>query len=121
VKQFDVTVKVDEYWVAAMLCNKLELEPNWVWTENECPYREDRSEGFKSLRLNLPCVLKYSNPDKGPDVLERVVTELCVQTALELMAEQYPHHFRDLISENDDIETADVFLQLLVLGDVVYC
>lgn len=39
---------------------------------------------------------------------------------LQLMAQQYPQQFADFREENDDAETADVFLQLCVLGKLVY-
>lgn len=39
---------------------------------------------------------------------------------LRKMAEQHPHHFADAISERDDAVTASVFLQLILLGEVMY-
>ena len=29
-------------------------------------------------------------------------------------------HFKDLATDNEDAETADVFLQLAVMGEIVY-
>lgn len=40
--------------------------------------------------------------------------------ALGLMAEHSPRHFADLISESDDAITHDVFMQYVILGDVIY-
>lgn len=40
--------------------------------------------------------------------------------AMQLMAKHYTHHFDDLIQENDDAITADVFLQLSLFGTVIY-
>lgn len=37
-----------------------------------------------------------------------------------LMLQESPEHFANIISENDDAETADVFLQYAVLGEIVY-
>jgi len=34
--------------------------------------------------------------------------------------EQYSHHFADVLNENDDACTGDVFLQLCVFGEVIY-
>ena len=39
---------------------------------------------------------------------------------LHLMSVKYPHHFADLLAGNDDAITADVFLQLSLLGEIVY-
>lgn len=43
-----------------------------------------------------------------------------IQKGLQLMQEKYPSHWGDFVSENDDADTADVFLQLAVLGELVY-
>lgn len=39
---------------------------------------------------------------------------------LQIMADKYPWHFANLIEDNMDAETGDVFLQCSVLGDIVY-
>lgn len=36
------------------------------------------------------------------------------------MAEKFPDHFGDLMSENGDSITDDVLIQCIVLGDIVY-
>lgn len=42
------------------------------------------------------------------------------EAGLQLMAEKYPDHFKDLMQENDDAITGDVFLQCIALKEVVY-
>lgn len=49
-----------------------------------------------------------------------VVTSKDIQKGLELMAQKYPRHFHDFLQENEDAETADVFLQLCVFQDLIY-
>jgi hypothetical protein len=39
---------------------------------------------------------------------------------MQLMAEKWPHHCRDVLAENADADTGDVYLQCCVLGDLVY-
>jgi hypothetical protein len=36
------------------------------------------------------------------------------------MADQHPSHWADIMQDETDAETSDVFLQLCVLGDIVY-
>lgn len=48
------------------------------------------------------------------------LTLVSCRKALTLMALHHPRHFSNIITENDDAETADVFLQLAVLGEVIY-
>ena len=43
-----------------------------------------------------------------------------VRKGLELMRDQYPRHYADLVEENDDLITGDVWLQLAVFGEVIY-
>lgn len=40
--------------------------------------------------------------------------------AEQLMILKYSTHFGDAITENDDASTGDVFLQLIVMGDIMY-
>jgi hypothetical protein len=39
---------------------------------------------------------------------------------LKVMAEKYPKHFADFVAENDDADTADVFLQCVCFGETIY-
>lgn len=39
---------------------------------------------------------------------------------LQTMATKYPHHFNNFIKDNDDAETADVFVQCCLFGEIVY-
>lgn len=36
------------------------------------------------------------------------------------MAEKSPRHFADLLSEDDDATTHDVFIQHVLFGEVIY-
>ena len=48
------------------------------------------------------------------------LTPETVQKGLDLMAVKYPEHFNNLVAENDDAETHDVFLQLCLFQEIVY-
>ena len=43
-----------------------------------------------------------------------------VRKGLELMRDKYPRHWADLVEENDDLITGDVWLQLTVFQEVIY-
>lgn len=43
-----------------------------------------------------------------------------LEAALHLLAKDHPRHFGDLISENADAITADVFIQLAIYGECHY-
>ena len=60
------------------------------------------------------------NDNEDREELLGYLTLESLDTSLSLMIEKYPWHFANIIKEDDDCETADVFLQLAVLGDIVY-
>jgi hypothetical protein len=43
-----------------------------------------------------------------------------IRKGLQIMANKYPRHFADFVSENEDGITGAVFLQCCVFGDVIY-
>lgn len=43
-----------------------------------------------------------------------------LKKSIQLMAEKYPHHLRDLIDDGGDAITGDVFVQLAILGGIKY-
>jgi len=43
-----------------------------------------------------------------------------IRKGLRVMADKFPKHFGDVLDENDDAETGDVFLQCCLFGDVIY-
>lgn len=53
---------------------------------------------------------------KRTDTLDRAACE----RGLAVMAAKYPQHFCDLLTENDDATTADVFVQCALFGEIVY-
>lgn len=44
-----------------------------------------------------------------------------IERGEEVMLEKYQDYFMDILSENDDAETADVWFQCCVLGNVIFC
>ena len=39
---------------------------------------------------------------------------------LSIMANRFPHHFKNVVTENHDAETSDVFVQCAVFGKIVF-
>jgi hypothetical protein len=50
------------------------------------------------------------------DTLDRVACN----RGLQVMATKYPRHFADVMTENDDAVTADVFMQCALFGEIIY-
>jgi hypothetical protein len=68
-------------------------------------------------------IVTVSNPvnDGKGDTIEKCLTREDFQNALILMSKpDYAHHFADFLGENDDANTADLFMQLAVYGEEVF-
>jgi len=63
---------------------------------------------------------RIAEEEEGGEIITKTITEKVIQEALQLMAERHPRHFRDFTEENEDGITGDVFIQLCVLGDIIY-
>jgi hypothetical protein len=64
--------------------------------------------------------LSYDNPESGPRTMSKVVGMLEIKAGLRSMAEKSSRHFNDLLSENDDAITHDVFIQHVLFGEIIY-
>lgn len=64
----------------------------------------------------------------GMDIYDReepteqlgTVTILSIETALQIMHDEWPEQFEALVDESFDAETADIFLQLACMGEVEF-
>ncbi len=127
---FKVQIDVSARDVASLICSGFEGGVSY-WCRI-MDYREpkvvrpviDEDEVFKHNDYPLLdggaviCRVFDEGTDKkyAPLVLDRDA----VQRGLTLMAEKYPRHWGDFLSTNYDACTGDVFLQLCLLGEVVY-
>jgi hypothetical protein len=59
--------------------------------------------------------------DDAKGHIQHTLDIACMQRGMQLMAEKYPARFAEFLSENDDAETGDLFLQLSLFGELVYC
>lgn len=87
---------------------KREKEPSYLHLE-EIPFNEGgalliNDEKADEPKLQEPVRIDLETMEKG----------------LQIMARDYKAHYADFLKENDDAETADVFLQCVVFGDVIY-
>ena len=82
-----------------------------LWENKE--YTKDRNKPIFQSFFEIP-------DDGGKPEIELFVTHEAIQRGLKLMAEKHPKHFANLMGETDDAFTHDVFLQLCLLGDIVY-
>lgn len=117
----NVSAEVSEERIANLLCSAWEGGSHyWVRESSGRPYAWRREEkpgdpDYGRMWLNLPVTV---TEDEGGVV--HTLDQAAIERGLKLMAEKWGRHFGDFMSENDDATTADVFLQLCLLGDIVY-
>ena len=89
----------------------------------DCECREDK--WAKALMFGKGIVV-YDNYEmdselnEGEKPTKHYLTMDNVQKGLELMRDEYPRHYADLMEEEDDAITGDVWLQLAVFGELIY-
>ena len=96
-----------------------------LFTDCEC--REDKwakgllhGKGVMVYDLYDEDAEDFDGEGEFPDTAKHHLTIADVERGLELMRDQYPRHFADLVGEDDDLVTGDVWLQLAVFGEVIY-
>lgn len=62
---------------------------------------------------------EYKDASKADKEKWTLTLEKCI-AGLKIMAEKCPRHFGDVMADNTDATTADVFLQCCLLGDCIY-
>lgn len=137
-KGFEITTtkEITREQVANLLCSAFEGGSNY-WYRIEvfhAPSSFQFNSGadlgepagyFKQIDypLNPDGYLTVSDYHADPSMMvKRRLNYNSIKRGLQLMAEskEYAHHWRDLIVEDGDQVTADVFLQFCLFGEVVY-
>jgi hypothetical protein len=106
-----------------MLVGALEGGSNYWYSDATIVRLPDRltlaaADGYHPLEL-VPTL-------KGGQVHITAEGQACIlnlaslEHGLAIMQTKYPHHWANILQEDDDAETADVFLQCVCFGEVVY-
>lgn len=134
-KTFEVKKKVNYNDVANLLCSALEGGSNyWYMLEKVVkPKKEDRyifidSKGKEDTSWSETYTAPFSKGGRlvisdysGENAFEPKILDLdAIERGLSVMAEKYPMHFSDFISDNGDAITGDVFLQCCLFGETIF-
>jgi hypothetical protein len=120
----NVRVNVKDQRIKDLLCNAFEGGSNYWYFIESFNYPEGKTENdYEFPHIDLPLadggsltIKSLEEPDKPMVTLDR---KACLK-GLSIMAKDYPRHFADFMSEDDDAITADVFLQCTCYGEVIY-
>ncbi len=120
-----MTVEVAEERLQDLLCNALEGGSNYWYFIKSFNYPEGQNKeslGIEFAHVELPfkggslTIVDIEEQDGEEWKLDIEA----IRKGTELMAEKYPNHFSDVLAENDDACTADVWLQMCLFGELVY-
>ena len=130
--------KISDDRLRGLLCSALEGGSNYWYmhVRNEFPPGVTYADFRKGGRFTLAeywhplelipfiegCAVIITTEAAGDegDNTERRLDRAALLRGIEIMAEKYPRHFANVVSENDDAETGDVFLQCCLFGEIVY-
>lgn len=116
-----------------LLCNALEGGSNYWYNlpdlsmvpkENNTPLVDRIMKViYADKNLQIPvCDIEASEQDEdnGEDVLGYISYENLKRASELLATEDYKNTLAEIKSENDDASTADIWFQLVVLGEITY-
>lgn len=125
-----VTQKVSSKRVADILVGAFEGGSTY-WIEEVLPGPEVSGFGSKKAGDDdyYPRTIRYPlsggyievRVSEDPDPTKKYrLDQTALKRGLETMAAKYQKHWANLVGDNDDAETADVFLQCCLFGEIVY-
>lgn len=124
---FDVTIKITDEQIAGLLCNAFEGGSNyWIGEVEQGKEPTSKLEGddyFHWAQWWPVCggsvLVTECDPDTG-ETKAHALDRAAIERGLVSMSIKSPTYFGDFISQNDDAETGDVFLQYCLFGEIVY-
>lgn len=128
VSSFSPTLNVTKERVQDLICNALEGGSNYWYSIQKFvkPSKVENPTGFRHLDYPVSedgaLEITVRDTGEGDDMAGKVfrLDQGACQRGLSIMAEKYPRHFSDFLSENDDADTGDVFLQCALFGDLIF-
>lgn len=120
-----VTTYVSRDLLEDTLCDALEGGSNYWYCIEKASAPADKPAYLHEYPLRGGSLWFSAKGDDGDDVeiegsKRWVLDEFTMRKGAETMARMWPRHWGNLITENGDAETADVFLQCALFGDIIF-
>lgn len=130
------SLKVSDEIIKGLLCSAFEGGSNY-WYQNldydfgktNLTYEDFKKGGKMQDPKNYwhPCQLvplvegcSLTIEDGEDSNKTFILDRAAIERGVQVMAEKYPQHFADILTENGDATTGDVFLQCCLFGDTIY-
>ena len=122
--------RISDYRAADLLCNAFEGGSNYWYMITEIvkptveakPWGDDEyTPSYISVPFSTDGAVMIGDME-DEDTESQRLDRAAIARGKRIMEqdERYSHHFADVLNENDDADTGDVFLQLCLFGEVVY-
>jgi hypothetical protein len=119
---FDVKIKITDQHLVSLFSDA--DGGSAYWAELSVKFSEDSdTKGLSFEERLVDHVMNKHSSFIITDVEENeeyIINKRDIERALQIMSDDYPEHFSNLIKEEDDADTGDVFLQILCFDEVVY-
>lgn len=93
----------------------------WIEIVDKRPYVFDPRPGDDlNVKVRLPIKIQCADEPLSGGGVNYTLTLAKCKHALTLMREKFPRHWADVCEENDDANTADLFVQLALFGDEIF-
>ena len=131
VTEVNVKVPITKQRISDLLCCAFEGGSNYWYLIDEfikppvLEWQNDPEQVYQHLDypLNAGGALIISDKEDDEPVKSKKTYRLdldSITKGIQVMAEKYPRHFADMVSEDFDATTGDVFLQCCLFGEVIY-
>jgi len=107
---------LDKQTIQDLLCTALEGGSNY-WIDSVTHNHKETNVEYWSETLG-DAKGKMEITDEANEVYKLDNSDAL--KAIPIMRTKYPRHYNDAFNDNHDATTADVFLQIIVFGEVIY-
>ena len=109
------------YWcsgVETILPKEFDLQTQ-TWLANPSDWANVHKYYIAPLVEGGSVIFDVAEDDDAPPV-KHVLDINSIKRGIRVMSEKYPKHWSDVVTENDDAITGDVFIQCCLFGELIY-
>lgn len=115
-------VEVSDETVKNLLCSAFEGGSNYWIDHIELPKekRVEQAEYFHECPVYGQGIIIHTQDDAPEDKKVVTLDRAALEKGMQIFCDKYPAHFADMVAENDDAITADIYLQCCIFGEAIY-